>query len=850
MASAREVLVKFLGDTKGLKDAAGEAEGAMSKFGGALDSVAKVGTAALAGVGVAAVGAGAVGLKAFSEFQSGMNEVMTLLPGTGQETFDALASQVKGFSTEFGVLPKDVIPALYQALSAGVPQDNVFAFLETAQKAAKGGVTDLETAVDGISSVVNAYGSDVISAAEASDLMFTAVRLGKTDFEQLSKSLFNVIPTAASMGIGFNDVTAALARLTAQGTPTSVATTQLRQLFVEAAKDGSKLDKAIRELYGQGFTGIVAEGESVANILNAVRQSMPDDEFRNLFGSVEAAGAALGITGPQFDAFEEALAEMQNSAGATDAAFQTMDRGLAPAMARIKAQLAVAAIELGERLAPAAEKVARFVAENLPRAFDALSTAAERVGRVVGPYITRAFELAGAAVEKLRGPVERVVNFFRTNESAMQALGVGIAAIFGLWALAAMKAAIATMLAAAPLLALVAVVAAVAAGIFLLIKHWDELALKFPILGAIVDGIRVAFDAFVGWLTGTFVPAAAAAFGAIVAAVAAVVGAIAANWGLIMGIVQPVIDQVVLYLRTAFAIIGGIIKFFVSVLTGDWQGAWEAISGITSAVWDLITGTIENAIGLVTGILGAAWEVIKAAAGGAWDWVSGKISGTWEAITGAVTEAKDGLIGLLQGAWDTIRGAAQAGWDGIKGVITGAVDGTKTAVSTAIDTIVGFFRDLPGRIVSAIGNLGSLLLDAGKQVVQGLIDGMKSIPIPNPVDMIPGAGAVGGFLKSIPTPWSTGTWDVPGPRGAGDIVPALLSPGEMVLPVGIANQIRGLPGGPGTPSRAAAAGAGGGSGVVIHVHGDIVADSAQSARRGAERLGYGVMATLRARGVR
>jgi hypothetical protein len=33
-------------------------------------------------------------------------------------------------------------------------------------------------------------------------------------------------------------------------------------------------------------------------------------------------------------------------------------------------------------------------------------------------------------------------------------------------------------------------------------------------------------------------------------------------------------------------------------------------------------------------------------------------------------------------------------------------------------------------------------------------------------------------------------WDVPGPAGAGDIVPAMLSPGEMVIPAGPAERIR------------------------------------------------------------
>ena len=58
--------------------------------------------------------------------------------------------------------------------------------------------------------VVNAFGSDVISVGEASDI-FTAVKGGKTTVEQLSKAMFNVAPIAASMGIEFGNVTAAVA---------------------------------------------------------------------------------------------------------------------------------------------------------------------------------------------------------------------------------------------------------------------------------------------------------------------------------------------------------------------------------------------------------------------------------------------------------------------------------------------------------------------------------------------------------------------------------------------------------------------------------------------------------------
>ena len=65
----------------------------------------------------------------------------------------------------------------------------------------------------------------MIDAAKASDIMFTTVKLGKTNFDELSGSLFQVAPIASSLGVDFESVGAALADLTAKGTPTSVAAT-------------------------------------------------------------------------------------------------------------------------------------------------------------------------------------------------------------------------------------------------------------------------------------------------------------------------------------------------------------------------------------------------------------------------------------------------------------------------------------------------------------------------------------------------------------------------------------------------------------------------------------------------
>jgi hypothetical protein len=180
--------------------------------------VAKIGAPPLGWPSLAWPPASPPGVKAFLKFEKGMNEVMTLLPVRARRPSGTVRPG-QGLLQGVRRPARQGHPALYSALSAGVPKDNVFEFMEVAQKAAKGGVTDLETAVDGISSVINAYGAEVISATEASDLMFTAVRLGKTTFEEISGSIFQMAPIAAAVGIPFKDLTASIANLTARAYP-------------------------------------------------------------------------------------------------------------------------------------------------------------------------------------------------------------------------------------------------------------------------------------------------------------------------------------------------------------------------------------------------------------------------------------------------------------------------------------------------------------------------------------------------------------------------------------------------------------------------------------------------------
>ncbi|MCZ9920403.1 phage tail tape measure protein [Brachyspira hyodysenteriae] len=337
-----------------LKDKTTDLERGFDKIGKSFDKFGSLATKSLTVPIAAGTTAFALATKKATDFDNGMREVLTLLPKLSNEGFESLKQETLAFSKEIGKVPEEVVPALYQSLSAGVPRENVFDFLKTAAEASVAGVAELKTSVDGLTSVTNAYGTEVLNVNRASDIMFQTVKLGKTDFTQLSKSLFNVIPTASALGVQFEDIGAAIAVMTAQGTPTSVATTQIRQALVELNKEGTVAANTFQVLTGQTFKDFIAQGGTLQEALQMMSEAADKNnkDISIMFSSVEAGNAALALSGKNASKFKDALDQMNNSAGATAEAFKKIDDGPARQFEKIKAELSALVIELGNSLLP------------------------------------------------------------------------------------------------------------------------------------------------------------------------------------------------------------------------------------------------------------------------------------------------------------------------------------------------------------------------------------------------------------------------------------------------------------------------------------------------------------------
>lgn len=319
-------------------------------------SMAKVGKGmAVAGGAIigAVAGIGGASLKMAADFDSAMREVNTMML-LNEAEFAEYTRQTKDMAAALGVDAVEAAEALYQAISAGVPKDNAIEFLTIATKAAIGGVTDTETAVDGLTTVINAFKLPMSDAQKVADLMFTTVKGGKTTFEELSASLFQVAPIAAAAGVSFEEVSAALATMTKQGVPTSVATTQLRQAMVALQKPTQEMNEVIQGLgYESGQTMLKERG--LASTLTVLRDATggSNEMLMKMFGSVEAGGAVLALTGENAAMFATDIEAMANSTGAATDAFAQMEQSTSRQMEKLQTSFKDIGLSIGTALMPA-----------------------------------------------------------------------------------------------------------------------------------------------------------------------------------------------------------------------------------------------------------------------------------------------------------------------------------------------------------------------------------------------------------------------------------------------------------------------------------------------------------------
>ena len=277
----------------------------------------------------------------------------------------------------------------------------------------------------------------------------------------------------------------------------------------------------------------------------------------------------------------------------------------------------------------------------------------------------------------------------------------------------------------------------------------EALAIHFgTILLPAVTKVVGEIAKFFGWLEKH--PAFAAIAGGILA-VAAAAGALALAFGAISAMASPevliaaaliglgvaiyeaykhcaefrrIIEDVANFFKSAWNdavhIAGDVIKWFtdgplafikqqIGVFSKFWQQNHAEIEKIAKVVWDVISTVIKTAWDIIQGVLKSGLDMLKAIWTAVWDTIRTVVKTVWDVIATVVRDGIHMVLDVISIVLDIIQGHWSAAWAKLKDLISTAWHEMISVTKTILD---GFI---------------TILFDIGKNLIQGLINGIKSM---------------------------------------------------------------------------------------------------------------------------
>lgn len=403
--------------SKSTSDFARDTDGSLQRLGGKMQDV---GDSMTKKVTLPLVAAGAGAFKLSSDFDSAMSRIVGLV-GVSTDEIGELRDGVLELSGDTAKAPQELADALFTITSAGFRGAAALDVLDAAAKASAAGMGETRAIAEALTGAVNAYGPEVLGAAEATDILVATARAGNFETSQLAGSLGRVTPFAKQANVAFSDVGGAVALLTRVNNDAAQSVTQISALFrafvVPTAEAQTILGDLgmtagdVREMLGE--RGLVETLGFLDDSLGGNRE-----QLGRLIGSSEGAAAAFQILDADVATLEGTFGAVADSAGITEEAFaavtDTADFKTRQALADLQAAL----IEIGTTLAPIVTSIASGVS-SIAQSFSSLPSGAQTA------------IVAVAGVVAAIGPLLSVGGRLLTNIRAIRSGFIAMKAVMG-----------------------------------------------------------------------------------------------------------------------------------------------------------------------------------------------------------------------------------------------------------------------------------------------------------------------------------------------------------------------------------------------------------------------------------
>lgn len=652
---------------QGVQDAVGEMQKVAPQTTNAFQSVSGVLNDLSAKVAPFSAVAGAIfvpAVKSAVSFEDQIAKVNTLIP-KGTASVKELKDMFLDLSNATGRSTADLAEAGYQALSAGVNYDNLSDFVTTATNLSKVGFTETATAVDILTTTMNAYGDSAGTADQIANKLLLTQNYGKTTVDELAQSMGRVIPIASSAGVSIDDLTTAYALMTKQGINTRIATTDLSSLISELSASSGDLATILNEQTGMSFEELMADGKNLNDVLMILKNYADENDvsFKELFQSTTAQASALALTNEEAGDYNAIMKEMQTNDTAVSEALDKLNTNGAK-IRKMWTQLKNLLIEVGSAfldvVAPAIEKVGDFIG-GLASGFSRLSDPIKQVISVVLGVITG---LAPAL--KIGAQVSSVLG------GIVDALGI----------------------ASSTFMAIVAVVAVVVGALVNLwntneqfrdkmISAWNAVQ---DIVGIVVEFIKARIDEVKVWID-------------------SIMPTIEALWQGIQSFVQNVAE-----------FFANIIELIDAFMNGDLQGVADAVSGIIGNIGGIImslVGIVGNLfsmiISAIAGYIGTVISTVLAFGQAVINTIKSFASQMWNAGIEWIQNLVNGILDKVADVYNSIANL---------------VNQAKSKFTEVNWSSVG--SDIINGVVNGLSSAGGAIANKMKELASGALDIVKS----------------------------------------------------------------------------------------------------------------------------
>lgn len=387
-------------------------------------------------------------------------------------------------------------------------------------------------------------------------------------------------------------------------------------------------------------------------------------------------------------------------------------------------------------------------------AWQRISSAFQQVATAVMPILQQAFQTFGQIMQQVFQAIQPLI---QPLLQAFQTLGTTLATTFATLAPIVMQVLTTIMQALTPLLPIITQIAT---------TLMTALAPVIQTIGTAIAAVVPIIATIVTVLASTLMPVITQ----IINVVNTLLPIITTVVSSILNAVQPVIQSISQTIQGVLTVIQGVIDFITGVFTGNWsqawegiktifQGVWNTMQGLVSTIFNAIKGVIQTVLNTINSIWSNIWNGIKSVASNIWNGIKSAISNAINAVMTTITNILNAIKTTWSNIWNGIKTFAQTLWNGIKNLVSNAINAVKTTitnvingiknlwsngwnavkttvsnvwnniktvVSDGVNNVINFVKSIPDKIKSFFSNAGNWLLDAGRNIIMGLVNGISN----------------------------------------------------------------------------------------------------------------------------